>query len=170
MYKRHQRVWKNYVNCLFLGSIFHWKWYLSASLFDNYISTVFRVSAGVTYNTGLPGLDTDPNKKIRIQSSNQRIWIRNTGSRPNKPLAFQVKSLKQKIESEKGASDYSAVHQKLIYAGKILGKLRCHTFYSAVLWSRSRLTKAAPAASFSMNSVKFIKINMIHKRFILTIY
>lgn len=31
-----------------------------------------------------------------------------------------VKSLKQKIETEKGASDYSAVHQKLIYAGKIL--------------------------------------------------
>lgn len=31
-----------------------------------------------------------------------------------------VKSLKQKIESEKGASDYPSVHQKLIYAGKIL--------------------------------------------------
>ena len=33
----------------------------------------------------------------------------------------QVKSLKQKIEKEKGPSDYSAVQQKLIYAGKILG-------------------------------------------------
>jgi hypothetical protein len=32
-----------------------------------------------------------------------------------------VKSLKQKIEKEKGPSDYSAVQQKLIYAGKILG-------------------------------------------------
>jgi len=31
-----------------------------------------------------------------------------------------VKSLKQKIESEKGANDYPSAHQKLIYAGKIL--------------------------------------------------
>lgn len=31
-----------------------------------------------------------------------------------------VRALKQKIESEKGAGDYSASHQKLIYAGKIL--------------------------------------------------
>lgn len=31
-----------------------------------------------------------------------------------------VKSLKQKIESEKGVNDYPSAHQKLIYAGKIL--------------------------------------------------
>ena len=37
-------------------------------------------------------------------------------------IFFQVKSLKQKIESEKGANDYPSAHQKLIYAGKILGK------------------------------------------------
>ena len=35
---------------------------------------------------------------------------------------FQVRALKQKIETEKGATDYSAPLQKLIYAGKILGK------------------------------------------------
>ena len=35
---------------------------------------------------------------------------------------FQVRALKQKIETEKGATDYSAPQQKLIYAGKILGK------------------------------------------------
>lgn len=32
----------------------------------------------------------------------------------------KVKELKQKIEAEKGEKDYSATHQKLIYAGKIL--------------------------------------------------
>ena len=34
----------------------------------------------------------------------------------------QVKALKEKIEGVKGANDYPATAQKLIYAGKILGK------------------------------------------------
>ena len=34
-----------------------------------------------------------------------------------------VKVLKEKIEAEKGASDYPASAQKLIYAGKILGEV-----------------------------------------------
>ena len=38
-------------------------------------------------------------------------------------LCFQVKALKEKIEGEKGANVYPASAQKLIYAGKILGKL-----------------------------------------------
>ena len=33
-----------------------------------------------------------------------------------------VKVLKEKIEAEKGANDYPATAQKLIYAGKILGE------------------------------------------------
>ena len=33
-----------------------------------------------------------------------------------------VKALKEKIEAEKGANDYPASAQKLIYAGKILGE------------------------------------------------
>ena len=33
-----------------------------------------------------------------------------------------VKALKEKIESSKGAGDYAASAQKLIYAGKILGR------------------------------------------------
>ena len=42
-----------------------------------------------------------------------------------------VKVLKEKIEAEKGANDYPASAQKLIYAGKILGEKIEHMRKSA---------------------------------------
>ena len=44
-----------------------------------------------------------------------------------------VKVLKEKIEAEKGANDYPATAQKLIYAGKILGEWKYYN--RSLLWS-----------------------------------
>ena len=46
-----------------------------------------------------------------------------------------VKVLKEKIEAEKGANDYPATAQKLIYAGKILGEWEdMRRFMSDFMW------------------------------------
>ena len=68
--------------------------------------------------------------------------------------------MKEKIEAEKGANDYPASAQKLIYAGKILGMITCRSKHSH-RWDILNLCFAVdddPISKYNIDEKKFIVV------------